>query len=305
MSDLKIRNPSDRNPAIVYLSSLDSQNSRRTQESALEAIAQIFSKTIATMPWHKLEYQHVQAIRSKLVDMYAPSTVNRYLSAIRGVLGQCWRLGYITADEYRMAIDVSNIKDQSLPSGRTLSLTDMRLLFQACQEDQSSNNAGKRDLAIIVTLATTGLRRSELVSLDTKDYNEGRIDIQSGKGRKGRTVYVDNAARTVLERWIAVIPEGPMFITLDHRMKRLTDGAIYAILKKRQKQAGIKDFSPHDLRRTFITELLDRDVDLLTVSRLAGHASTDTTGRYDRRGEEVKRKAARLFDLPLDEDEIE
>ncbi len=62
--------------------------------------------------------------------------------------------------------------------------------------------------------------------------------------------------------------------------------------ERRAADAGIAAFTPHDLRRSFVSHLLDAGVDLVTVQRLAGHASPETTSRYDRRGEETKRKAA-------------
>ena len=74
--------------------------------------------------------------------------------------------------------------------------------------------------------------------------------------------------------------------------------SIYDMLKKRGEQAAVKAFSPHDLRRTFVGDMLDQSVDIATVANIAGHASIDTTRRYDRRPEETKRKAAGKLHFP-------
>jgi integrase len=81
-------------------------------------------------------------------------------------------------------------------------------------------------------------------------------------------------------------------------MRSLSDQAVLDIMHERGKQAQIVDFSPHDFRRTFISNLLDAGADISTVQKLAGHASPVTTARYDRRGEAVKRKAVRGLHTP-------
>jgi len=63
---------------------------------------------------------------------------------------------------------------------------------------------------------------------------------------------------------------------------------VYAILRSRATKSGVKPFSPHDLRRTFVGSLLDAGADVSVVARLAGHASVATTARYDRRGEKAR-----------------
>jgi integrase/recombinase XerD len=81
-------------------------------------------------------------------------------------------------------------------------------------------------------------------------------------------------------------------------VRRLTDQSVLGIVRKRGAEAGVARFSPHDLRRTFVSDLLDAGTDMSTAKRLAGHSSEVTTGRYDRRGEESKRKAAQLLHVP-------
>ena len=75
--------------------------------------------------------------------------------------------------------------------------------------------------------------------------------------------------------------------------------AVLKILKKRARTAGIEEFSPHDFRRTFCSDLLDANVDIVTVQKLAGHASPVTTAKYDRRREETKKRAVQNLEFEV------
>ncbi len=81
--------------------------------------------------------------------------------------------------------------------------------------------------------------------------------------------------------------------------KSMTAQAAYKRLKRRAEQAGIQTLSPHDLRRSFVGDMLNAGADIATVAKLAGHTSLTTTARYDGCSEETKRKAASLLRSPF------
>ena len=99
---------------------------------------------------------------------------------------------------------------------------------------------------------------------------------------------------------------GPLFFpakrggTLRHG-RRLSPQSIYYLLKARAKKAGVRPFTPHDLRRTFVSRLLGAGVDIAIVAKMAGHSNIQTTARYDRRPEETKQRAAKLLQIPYAE----
>jgi integrase len=304
------------NPAAVYLSSLTSQLSRYTMRNALRTIiavvrnvevGSISDQVMLSYNWGALRYQHTAAIRSILAERYSPSNANRILSALRGVLREAWRLEYMTAEEYQRAIDIKLVKSHILPHGRDLDNEEIKDLAEACRADPSI--AGIRDLAIIGLLYSCGLRRSELVNLEWTDFNErsGQLKIRMGKGRKQRTVYVTGGTLKALMRWATVLgaSSGAMFRPILKNGRIMNTGmvsqSIYDMLKRRSKEAGVSDFSPHDLRRTFVGDMLDSGVDIATVADIAGHSSIETTRRYDRRPETTKKTAAEKINFPADE----
>jgi integrase/recombinase XerD len=121
--------------------------------------------------------------------------------------------------------------------------------------------------------------------------------VRSGKDGKDRTVYLPEMAIAYLENWLTIRGKKPGALLCPIRkggeieIRNMTPQAILLIVQKRATEAGVESFSPHDFRRTFCSALLDAGVDIVTVQKLAGHASPVTTAKYDRRGEETKRRA--------------
>jgi site-specific recombinase XerD len=298
--------PQKRNPALVYLSSLQPKG-RQSMASSLEKIAKMCGLTLRTMPWHKLKYEHVQAIVTKLSETLAPATVNKGLAALRGTMKAAWRLELIGAEAYARVHDVHLVKGSRLPTGRQLPDGEIFALFSVTATDKGPS--GTRDLAILAVSYAAGLRRAEVASINLEQLKEEEdfITIRLiGKGNKERLVYLNNGARDFLKAYLAVrgSEAGALFYAGRKggrliKGQRMTDQAIYGVLKKRAEDANVKDVTPHDLRRTFVSNMLDLGVDLTTVSALAGHANVQTTAKYDRRGEESKKRAARALKLPF------
>jgi integrase/recombinase XerD len=286
--------PTDQSPAAVYLASL-SDGSRRTMRTALNIIGELLGVgevlngdgqdvRCLVVPWASLRYQHTAAIRAALQQRYAPATANKLLVALRRVLKEARRLGQMSADDYDQASDLKNVRGTRLPRGRALGDGEVASLMRG-----------------------TGLRRSEAVALDLADYEPttGALTIRSGKGNKDRLTYVANGPQAALDEWLAVrgAAPGPLLygITKGGRLvvRRLAAQAIAVICAARATEAGVAPFTPHDMRRTFISGLLDAGADIATVQRLAGHEDPATTSRYDRRGEAAKQRAVQLVHVPF------
>lgn len=299
--------PPDRHPSLVYLASL-ADGSKRTMREALDTIAStvLSGATHDTFPWHGLRYQHTQAIRAKLGEAYNASSANKMLSALRGTLKECWRLGYMSAEDYQRAVDLKSFKVQRVEQaekGRHISSGEIIALVSACAD---RSKAGMRDAALLAIAYTGGLRRNELSALTVADYNpaESMITVRGGKGGKDRTVYLPESAVEALSDWLDIRGDTPGALFTRIRkgdnlsLEGISNQAIYDIMRARAEQAGVREFSPHDLRRTYAGDMLDNGADLSTVQKLMGHSSPQTTAQYDRRGARAKKAAASKLHFP-------
>lgn len=293
------------NPYLVYLAGLSTEMSRAGMRGKLNRISKTLGYSDAeSVPWTSLRFEHVSALRSKMIeDGLSPATINCTLAAIRGVLRAAFNLGCYQSDDLRRVEAVKPVRGERLLSGRALQVGEVAALLLACAEDRSP--IGSRDAAIIALMFGTGLRRSEVVSLDLSDFNFSDWSFTViGKGSKERTCYPQNGLRFALEDWFAVRGnwEGPAFVRVRKggriQRERLGRMTIQNILSRRSKEAQIGKVTPHDMRRTFITRLLEAGADVLTVQDMAGHSQTETTKRYDLRGEDSKRKAAEMLAVP-------
>lgn len=299
--------PADQQPARVYLATL-AGGSHRAMRSALELTADLLSAGACdawSLPWPQLRYQHLAALRAWLAEHRSASTANKTLSAVRGVLKTAWRMGQMETDDYMRTKDVRNVEEArpDAAAGRALSTGELSALLEVCADDPTP--AGPRDAAILGLGVLAGLRRAEIVNLQIQDYDSEKAVLWvRGKRNRVRTVPLALGLADAIEDWLHERGRaaGPLFTRILKsgavKPNGLSTVAIYRIVEKRSQQAYVKPFTPHDMRRTFAGSLLDAGADIVTVQKLMGHASANTTAGYDRRGERVKRSAIDRLHMP-------
>jgi integrase len=305
-------------PQIRVGASLDAHTSRAPgKRTAQDDVTYLYCA------WSALRYEHTSAMRDWFAGQtepssdgsvrYAPASVNRMLAALRGVLKEAWRLGQMSAEDYYRAADVQGVSATTRPRGRSLSQGELSALLGGCLHEAEYYERfpkrlprDARDAALIAMLYSIGLCRFEIVALDLNDYNTatGAVHIRHARRRNARLSFLASGAIAAMNDWLAVrgMAPGPLFTALYKggviTGRRLTDQAIYHILQARQREAHIAPFSPHDLRRTCVDDLLDAGVDVTTTRQIVGYASVETTASYDRRGEQAKKAAADKLHVP-------
>jgi integrase/recombinase XerD len=235
---------------------------------------------------HVTDYlERLRTGRKPATKRYSPTSVARMLVALRAF--------------YRFLVSEQNLgkdptakvgtpkKPRSLPKAITIEETE-RLIAQP-----GDDLLGWRDRAILETLYGAGLRISELVALDVDDLDldDRSVLVRSGKGGKGRRVPIGRAAKVALTTYIS--QSRPVLTTrgsarsnrgavfLNARGGRLSRQGCWKILKAHARSAGLEPrVSPHTLRHSFATHMLDAGADIRVVQELLGHASLSTTQVY-------------------------
>ncbi len=212
----------------------------------------------------------------------ARSTIRLHFSALRSFFKFLTR---------RRGLKLNPLLDIQLPkANRTLPLVLtlkqveqlLSLPFNVKQPKQAPQWASARDAAILEVFYSTGIRLSELADLKFDDFDFFNETIKvKGKGSKERLVPVGSHAIEALNKYFhqAKIKEGPLFISKSR--KRISSRAISDVVKKYTELAGLPvGVSPHKLRHSFATHLLDNGADLRSVQNLLGHSSLSTTQIY-------------------------
>jgi integrase len=274
-------------PITVLLTRYNSDDSRKACLASLRAISRLLGQDdLRAVPWKDFTYPHVQAIRAKLTEKYAPSSARRHLSMLKELLRECWRLNLIPHETWARIDDVEGISGELDPAGRALSRDEIRALFSTCDPETYD---GALDAAILSLGYFGGLRHKELVSLQFDDFNVTSGDVRvRGKGNKVRHVQLATIGKVRVCAWIKHRNFDPgNLLWGPYRRKRLTYSYVDARLVSMRLRAGIAPFTAHDLRRSFVTHLIENTGDFKSAQKAAGHSRLETTLRYDRRGDKA------------------
>ncbi len=235
-----------------------------------------FWRFVQEAPIEKIDFfllrKYLAMIRAK---EHKPRTIARKLSSLRSFFKFLHREGYVKNNP---AILLTTPKlDKKLPNflteGEMSKLLEMPSL---------TDTAGARDRAILEMLYSTGIRVSELVGLNVENVDFiGNIAKVAGKGKKERLVPVGDTALKAARHYLEMRKHKSNALFLNKNGTRLTDRGVRNITNKYIKLTSLRaSISPHALRHSFATHLLDRGADLRSVQELLGHVNLSTTQIY-------------------------
>ena len=285
----------------IYLDSLE-PTGRKSMKTLLHQCASILEhqKPIERFDWSTLTFEKMHLIRSAFTEAgYAVNSINLAPAGLKGIAKTAFNLGHIDADTMLRINSVKSLKGNAIRTGRRLSTAEITKLLTSCQTIPCPA-VRSRDRAILLVGIGAGLRCSEICSLNLCDidFKNGILTVKEGKGRKHRQIYLASDILQALNEWkkyrngsndalfSKIIKSGEVTDS------RLSSSGLDYMLTSLQTLSGVEKFTPHDLRRTFITKLLEKGVDINTVRQLAGHSDVSTTTRYDKRDMEWQKEAS-------------
>ena len=235
-----------------------------------------FVRFLGESPIENVDYLLLRKYLALLKEKKLGSrSMARHLSALRSFFKFLTREGFLKSNPI---LSVASPKlDKHLPQFLTEEEVT-RLIESSLPKDEM----GLRDRAILETFYSTGMRISELVSLsqDDLDFIGGVVKLK-GKGKKERIAPIGDKAISSLREYLEKRKKQTNAVFLNKRGFRITDRGVRNIVGKYLRLSGAKQgVSPHTLRHSFATHLLNRGADLRTVQELLGHANLSTTQIY-------------------------
>jgi len=235
-----------------------------------------FFQFLGELPIKEINYIHFRKYLAQLRTKHLkPRTLARKLSSLRSFFKFLHRESFIVKNPALLLVTPK--LDKTLPKF----LTEDEMV-QLIESPKTMKKADWRDRAIMETLYSTGIRVSELVGLDVQDVDFiSNIVKVRGKGKKERLVPIGEKAVDTLKDYLAHRKSNQRALFLNKNRTRLTDRSVRNIINKHILSTSLRmNVSPHVLRHSFATHLLNRGADLRSVQELLGHVNLSTTQIY-------------------------
>ncbi len=246
----------------------------------------VYLKRLQIENWQQVTREHITDYLQEMREgqAYRPTTIARKLAALKAFFRYMQNTGIITSDPIEK-LDAPRVQ-RELP--HVLSQEQIASLFRQVKVETS---AGQRDLAMLHILCATGMRVSELVSLNLADFDAELATIvcpgRSSRSKRERVLPLSPETVEATEHYLATAR--PLLVTrhpeeqalfLNRHGERLTRQGFWLIIKSYARQANIAEITPHMLRHSFAILMLQGGMELRTVKELLGHAHISTTQVY-------------------------
>ncbi|MCM8763010.1 MAG: tyrosine recombinase XerC [Candidatus Omnitrophica bacterium] len=235
-----------------------------------------FQAFVGEIDIEKIDYLLLRKYLAHLKERNMRSkTVSRKLSCLRSFFRFLCREGYLKNNPVLTLM--SPKKEKTLP----VFLTEEEVI-QLIESPPQDTEQGLRDRAILETLYSTGMRVSELINLNASDIDFiGGVVKVMGKGKKERLLPIGDKATEAIRKYLDKRKKPAEALFLNKNYRRITDRGIRDILSRYIRNLSLKKgISPHKIRHSFATHLLNRGADLRSVQELLGHANISTTQIY-------------------------
>lgn len=248
---------------------------------------------------HKIDYLNIDALVVRDYLKYLDkrglknSTISRRISALRSFYDYLCSNGIVKKNIF---LGIRNPKlEKRLPN--YLSYEELREILDSID---TNSDIGLRNRLIVEMFYATGCRVSELINIKLSDINKSNNTIRiMGKGSKERIVYYGDYAKYYLDKYLSTgFNAGSKYLFLNDKKKKMSIEDVEIIIKKIVDALSLKcHVTPHTLRHTFATHLLNNGADIKSVQELLGHASLNTTGIYTHvSNERIKEVYLKTFD---------
>lgn len=292
-------------PTECYLNNL-APTGRKAVISLIKSVKNtlLLNGKLAALPLHKLSFEQLSTLKQSLVfNNKSARTIQLTFQVIKAIAKTAFLMNLIEQHELEKFNVLKLPHIEPSQKGKSLTATQLKSMLKQPYTPPSIINT--RDIALLALMAGAGLRRSEVSALKLSDFSiaDQLVVIHKGKGNRTRTQYLPVWVLEYLSSWLTVRGnnEGPLFcVVLNGRAiqaRGISPETIYSVVTARTSHVLGEKFTPHDMRRTYISSLLANGVDISTVSKLAGHKSIITTQLYDKRGVDSLKRAVNTLSV--------